>query len=259
MNRIVDAFNKAKSNNRICFIPFCEFGYPSLEGFSKVINIICKYGDIVEVGIPFSDPIADGPIIQRASDIAIKNGANISKAFEWLYNFRKDNKSTPIVFMLYYNLIHYIGVKEFFKIARDMGLDGVIIPDLPIEESDNVYPYRDGVSVIWLASVTTSDKRLKKIVEKSDSFIYCVSVKGVTGPRDEISKDGLDLIRRIKKISPIPTALGFGLKSKEQIKSLTSLADGVIVGSEIVRIIEDSNDDELERYLEELKSATSML
>lgn len=259
MNRIVTAFNRAKSSNRICLIPFCEFGYPSLEEFSEIAEIICRYGDIVEVGIPFSDPIADGPIIQRASDIAIKNGANISKAFEWLYNFRKSNDSTPIVFMLYYNLVHYIGVKEFFKIARDTGLDGVIIPDLPIEESDNVYPYRDGVSVIWLASVTTSDKRLKKIVEKSDSFIYCVSVKGVTGPRDEISKDGLELVKRIKGISSVPIALGFGLKSKEQIKSLTCLVDGVIVGSEIVRIIEDSDGSKLELYLEELKSATSML
>lgn len=259
MNRIISAFSKAKSDNRICFIPFCEFGYPSLERFSEIVSIICKYGDIVEVGIPFSDPIADGPIIQKASDIALKNGANISKAFEWLYDFRKDDNSTPIVFMLYYNLIHYIGVKEFFRIAKDIGLDGVIIPDLPIEEENNVYPYRNGISVIWLASVTTSDRRLKKIVEKSDSFIYCVSVKGVTGPREEISKDGLDLIRRIKSISCIPTALGFGLKSKEQIKSLVGIADGVIVGSEIVRIVENSTDNELERFLEELKSGTSVL
>lgn len=259
MNRIANAFSRARSDDRICFIPFCEFGYPSLEEFSKIIDIICKYGDIVEVGIPFSDPIADGPIIQKASNIALKNGANLSKAFEWLYNFRKDNDSIPVVFMLYYNLIHYIGVKEFFKIAKDIDLDGVIIPDLPIEESDNVYPYRDGVSVIWLASVTTSDKRLEKIVDKSDSFVYCVSVKGVTGPREEISKDGLDLIRRIKRISNIPTALGFGLKSKEQIKSLVGIADGVIVGSEIVRIVEDLDDNKLERFLKELKSATSML
>ncbi|MCX7796729.1 MAG: tryptophan synthase subunit alpha [bacterium] len=259
MNRIVNAFNKAKYDNRICFIPFCEFGYPSLERFSEIVDIICRYGDIVEIGIPFSDPIADGPIIQKASDIAIRNGANLSKAFEWLYKFRKNDDFTPIVFMLYYNLVHYIGVKEFFRIAKDIGLDGVIIPDLPIEESDNVYPYRDSVSIIWLASVTTSDVRLKKIVEKSDSFIYCVSVKGVTGPRDEVSKDGLDLIRRIKNISHIPTALGFGLKSKEQIRSLVGIVDGVIVGSEIIRIIEDSSDSELEIYLKELKSATSML
>ncbi len=259
MNRIADAFTKAKSDNRICFIPFCEFGYPSLEEFSKIIDIICKYGDIVEVGIPFSDPIADGPIIQKASNIALKNGANLSKAFEWLYNFRKYNTSIPVVFMLYYNLIHYVGVREFFKIAKDIDLDGVIIPDLPIEESDNVYPYKDGVSVIWLASVTTSDKRLEKIVEKSDSFVYCVSVKGVTGPREEISKDGLDLIRRIKRISNIPTVLGFGLKSKDQIRSLVGIADGVIVGSEIVRIVEDLDDSKLVRFLEELKSATSML
>jgi len=259
MNRIVSAFYKAKSENRISFIPFCEFGYPNLEDFSYIIDVICKYGDIVEVGIPFSDPIADGPIIQKASDISIKNGANLSRAFEWLYNFRKNNRSTPIVFMLYYNLIHHTGIREFFRIAKDIGLDGVIIPDLPIEESDNVYPYRDSTSIIWLASVTTSDERLKKIIEKSDSFIYCVSVKGVTGPREEISKDGLNLVRRIKRLSTIPTALGFGLKSKEQIKKLTGIADGVIVGSEIIRIIEDSNISNLESYLKELKSATFML
>lgn len=259
MNRIVNAFNKSKAENRISFIPFCEFGYPSLEDFPYIIDTICKYGDIVEVGIPFSDPIADGPIIQKASDVAIKNGANISKAFDWLYNFRKSNDSTPIVFMLYYNLIHHIGAKEFFKVARDVELDGVIIPDLPIEEADNVYPYKDGISIIWLASVTTNDERLKKIVEKSDSFIYCVSVKGVTGPREEISKDGLDLVRRIKRFSNIPTALGFGLKSKEQIKRLIGITDGVIVGSEIIRIIDDSDISNLESYLKELKSATFML
>ncbi|MGC8971138.1 MAG: tryptophan synthase subunit alpha [bacterium] len=259
MSRISDAFNRARSEKRISFIPFCEFGYPNLEDFPRIVDIICKYGDIVEVGIPFSDPIADGPIIQRASDIAIKNGANISKAFEWLYNFRKNNNSTPIVFMLYYNLIHYIGVKEFFKIARDVDLDGVVIPDLPIEESDNVYPYKDGISIIWLASVTTTNERLKKIIEKSDSFIYCVSVKGVTGPREGVSEDGLDLVRRIKRLSTIPTALGFGLKSKEQIEKLIGIVDGVIVGSEIIRIIDDSDSKNLESYLKELKSATFML
>jgi len=259
MNRIVDAFSNARAENRICFIPFCEFGYPSLEDFSCLMGIIRRYGDILEVGIPFSDPIADGPVIQKASDIAIKNGANLSRAFEWLYNFRKQDDAIPVVFMLYYNLIHYIGVKEFFRIARDTGLDGVIIPDLPVEESENVYPYRDGTSIIWLASVTTSNERLKKIVEKSDSFVYCVSVKGVTGPRDEISLDGLELVKRIKNLSSIPAALGFGLKSKEQVKKLSGIVDGVIVGSEIIRVIDNSGSDGLEEFLKGLKSATFML
>lgn len=259
MNRIVNAFNNARNENRICFIPFCEFGYPSLEDFSHLMEIIGRYGDIVEVGIPFSDPIADGPVIQKASDTAIKNGANLSRAFEWLYNFRKQDDTIPVVFMLYHNLIHHTGVREFFRIARDIGLDGVIIPDLPIEESENVYPYRDGISIIWLASVTTSNQRLKKIAEKSDSFVYCVSVKGVTGPRDEISRDGLELVKRIKGLSSIPTALGFGLKSREHIRKLAGIVDGVIVGSEIIRVIDNSGSKGLEEFLRGLKSATFML
>lgn len=259
MKRIIEAFNRARTENRVCFIPFCEFGYPSVEEFYNIVELLSDYGDIIEVGIPFSDPIADGPIIQKASDIAIKNGADLDKAFNWLYDFRKRNGITPVIFMLYYNLIHHRGVKEFFKIAKDLELDGVVIPDLPIEESDNVYPYRNEVSIIWLASVTTSNDRLKKIIEKSDSFIYCVSVKGVTGPRDEVSKEGLDLIKRVKSLSPIKTALGFGLKTPQQIRSLINMTDGVIVGSEIIRIIESSGLEGLERYLKELKSATVMV
>lgn len=259
MNRIREAFIKARSEDRVCFIPFCEFGYPDIKSFHSIVDLLSRYGDIVEVGIPFSDPIADGPIIQRASDIAIKNGANLDKSLDWLYEFRKKNSNTPVVFMIYYNLIHHMGVREFFRKARELGLDGVIIPDLPIEESDNVYPYKDDISIIWLASVTTSDSRLRAIVEKSDSFIYCVSVKGVTGPRDEISKDGIELVRRIRAISSIPTALGFGIKSPEQIKRLVGIVDGVIVGSEIIRMIEDSSLSNLEKYLEDLKLSTVMV
>lgn len=259
MNRIREAFIRARSEGRVCFIPFCEFGYPDIESFYSIADLISRYGDIVEVGIPFSDPMADGPIIQKASDIAIKNGANLDRAFNWLYEFRRKNNITPIVFMLYYNLIHHMGVGEFFKNARDLELDGVIIPDLPIEESENIYPYRNDVSVVWLASVTTSDRRLRDIIEKSDSFIYCVSVKGVTGPRDEISKEGIDLVRRIKSISSIPTAFGFGIKSPEQIRRLINITDGVIVGSEIIRMIEESSLGGLERYLEEIKSSTVMV
>ncbi|HPC77681.1 MAG TPA: tryptophan synthase subunit alpha [bacterium] len=259
MNRINEAFSRARSEHRVCFIPFYEFGYPDISNFYGVIELLSGYGDIIEVGIPFSDPVADGPIIQRASDVAIKNGANLDKAFNWLYEFRKKDSITPVVFMIYYNLIHNRGVREFFSIARDLDLDGVIIPDLPIEESDDVYPYRNGVSVIWLASITTGEERLKKIIEKSDSFIYCVSLKGVTGPRDDISEEGLNLLRRVRTLSSIPTALGFGLKNPEQIRSLVNITDGVIIGSEIIRIVDESNIEELERYLEGLKSATVMV
>ncbi len=259
MNRINEAFNRARSEHRVCFIPFYEFGYPDISNFYEIIELLSGYGDIIEVGIPFSDPVADGPIIQKASDVAIKNGANLDKAFNWLYEFRKKDSITPVVFMIYYNLIHNRGVREFFSIARDLDLDGVIIPDLPIEESDNVYPYRNGVSVIWLASITTGEERLKKIIEKSDSFIYCVSLKGVTGPRDDISEEGLNLLGRVRTLSSIPTALGFGLKNPEQIRSLVNITDGVIIGSEIIRIVDESNTEELERYLEGLKSATIMV
>jgi len=258
VNRIEIAYRRAKSENRCCFMPFYEVGYPTIEEFSNVMNLLVKYGDIIELGIPFSDPVADGPIIQYASNIAIKNGMTLDKAFNWMIDFRRKNQMTPIVFMLYYNLIHHKGIKEFFKLARDTDIDGVIIPDLPLEEIDNIYPYRDGISIILLASTTTNERRLKLIAEKSEGFMYCVSVKGVTGPREDVSQEGLELVKRVKRFSNIPVALGFGIKKSEHIKEVSPFADGVIIGSEIIRIIRDSSIEELERYLRMITGSTGI-
>jgi len=249
MNRIEIAYNRAKSENRVCFIPFYEVGYPTIEEFSNVMDLLVKYGDIIELGIPFSDPIADGPIIQHASNIAIMNGITLDKTFKWAADFRRKNENIPIVFMLYYNLIHHKGIKEFFELAQEVGIDGVIIPDLPLEETGNIYPYKGDISIILLASTTTNEERLKLIAEKSEGFIYCVSVKGVTGPREDVSEEGLDLVKKVKKVSSVPVALGFGIKSPEHIKKVAPFVDGVIIGSEIIRIIRDSSIEELERYL----------
>ncbi|MGB9682917.1 MAG: tryptophan synthase subunit alpha [bacterium] len=257
MNRIELAYNKARSENRCCFIPFFEVGYPTMDDFSKVMNLLVRYGDIVELGVPFSDPIADGPIIQHASNIAIKNGITLDRAFEWVANFRRKDKEIPLVFMLYYNLIHHKGAREFFKEAKEVDIDGVIIPDLPLEELDNIYPYKDSISIILLASSTTNERRLKLIAEKSEGFIYCVSVKGVTGPRDNISNEGLELVKKVKRFSGVPVALGFGIKDPEQVKKVSSIVDGIIIGSEIIRIVEDSSIEHLEDYLEKIIQSTN--
>ncbi|MBI5699814.1 tryptophan synthase subunit alpha [Candidatus Saganbacteria bacterium] len=222
MSKITDAFKKRKA-----LIPFIVAGDPSLAVTEKLVYQLEEAGaDIIELGIPFSDPLADGPVIQAAHARAIK--VSLAQVFSLVKKIRK-RTAVPIIFMLSDNLIEKYGASKFYDDCKKFGVDGVIVPDLPPEESpaDNIY----------LIAPTTTEERIKRIASASTGFIYLVSVMGITGARRRLSGDLGDLANRVRKFTDKPIAVGFGISNPAQAKEAAKSADGVIVGSALVELI----------------------
>jgi len=246
MSRILNKFKEKK----FVFIPFFVSGYPS---FSFLENFILKHKkkiDILELGIPFSDPIADGPILEEINYKAVKNGINLKNTLDWIKN-TEISKEIPIVLLMYMNLI-YSNLENNLKEIKNVGVDGVVIPDLPIEEAENLTSLfkKYNLDLILFLSPTTRKERREKILNIAESFIYCISVKGVTGERDELSYDGIKFIKEIKGKTDKPLVWGFGVNKREHIRSLKGLVDGVIVGSAFAKRILEGKD--LDSYFIEL-------
>ncbi len=236
---IEKVFEDLRKNKRKAFIPFITCGFPNLDDFFKLFKALDKNGaDIIEIGIPFSDPLADGPVIQTTSKIALENGVTTDVVFKSIAKIRR-NSDTPIAIMTYFNIIYHYGLEKFLKNAESAGVNGLIIPDLPLEEFICYESYfnRANIDNIMLASLTSGKDRLKKIAEKSRGFIYCISVKGVTGIRSSISPEVINFLKRLREITSLPLALGFGLSSKEQIDQIKDYCDGIIIGSKILSLI----------------------
>lgn len=228
------------------FIPYFTFGDPSIETTVTLIKASFDSGaDIVELGIPFSDPIADGPVIQASHQRALTANPNVNliEALRVVSQVRMTH-SQPIVFMSAVNLVFHYGIDRFFQDAHRHGLDGVIIPDLPIEEAYEFARAAKGnkVSLIFLVSPLCSDKRMRKIVMASTGFVYLIASTGTTGARDSVSESLVGLVKKIKAIKDIPVVVGFGISSKSHIHTVWSFADGVIVGSYLVKMIEKKED-----------------
>ncbi len=238
-NRIEIVFEKLKKKNQKALIPFITAGYPDYDSYIKLFYLLEERGaDILEIGIPFSDPLADGPVIQKTSKLALQKGINTDIVLKSVKNIRKKS-SIPIVILAYFNTLYKYGLKKFLKLADMYGIDGLIIPDLPLEE---FYNYKDifnfsKVRNIMLASLTSSIYRLKKIADVCRGFLYCVSVKGVTGARDDISKETKDFLVKLRSITKLPLALGFGMSNVNQIEKVKNYCDGVIIGSKILSIL----------------------
>ena len=242
MNRIEKKFKELKRGGRKAFIAYITAGDPNLSMTKSIVLALESAGvDIIELGIPFSDPMADGPTIQAASHRALLKGVTLRKIFQVAGDLRRAT-SMPIVFMTYFNPVLKYGIKEFVKDCKLKGVDGVIIPDLPFEEAkDLIHLAKDkDVSTIFLAAPTSTRKRIKTITEKSTGFIYYVSLTGVTGARSELPPEVRSNVRMIKSMTRKPVAVGFGISSSEQACSIARIADGVIVGSAIVKIIADN-------------------
>jgi len=240
MNRIDKLFKKLKKERKKAFIVYITAGYPSLRATERLIPELEKSGvDLIELGIPFSDPLADGPTIQKSSAHAISRGANIKSILRIVRSARKKT-SLPLVFMTYYNLVSHYGVKRFVRESKSAGADGIIIPDLPPEEAKELIAVskKAGFATIFLAAPTSTTRRLKDISIKSKGFIYYVSLTGVTGARNKLPQDILGNVRRLKKITKKPVCVGFGVSEPAQAKKIARLADGVIVGSAVIKIIE---------------------
>ena len=239
MNRIDKTFKKLKNIHKKAFIAYITAGDPRLGMTEKIVLAIQESGvDIIELGIPFSDPVADGPTIQAASQRALAGGASLKKIFTMVRVLRRKTE-IPLVFMTYYNPVFKFGLARFFKACREAGVDGVIIPDLSIEEAGETITLgkQNGVAVIFLIAPTSPMDRIREIARKSKGFIYYVSLTGVTGARKKLPPEILSKVRAIKSVTDKPVAVGFGISDAKQARSIAKVADGVIVGSAIVKII----------------------
>ena len=240
-NRISIKFEDLRNKNQKALITFLTAGDPDIETTYKVVKEMIDNGiDILEIGIPFSDPLAEGPTIEKASYRALASNTTTDDVFSLVKKLR-DDYELPILLMLYVNLIYKYGIEKFMKRCRDVGVDGLIIPDLPFDEVEEVKKFAqlENILIINLIAPTTKDERLKNIVKESEGFIYCISSLGVTGERKNITTNLGDFYTRLRKETDLPLALGFGLSNREQIDSLAGNWDGYIVGSAIVNIIAD--------------------
>lgn len=241
MNRIEKCFNDLKSANKKALITFITSGDPDIETTEKAtLEMFDKGADIIELGVPFSDPVAEGVTIQKASLRALQGGVNLDKIFECVRNIRK-SCDKPLILMMYINTIFVYGTDRFFKACGENGIDGVIVPDMPYEERDEIADFADKYGVININLVApTSHDRIKEIASNSKGFLYCVSSTGVTGVRSSFSTDFEEFFGTINKYAECPCAVGFGISGPEQAKKMAGYCDGVIVGSAIVRLFEEA-------------------
>ena len=254
MSKIKSAFENGKA-----FVPFITCGDPDLETTKKIVRASVENGaDLIELGIPFSDPTAEGPVIQGANIRALAGGVTTDKIFEMVRNLRKDI-STPMVFMSYANVVFSYDAEKFISTCREIGIDGLILPDLPFEEKDEFLPICDKYDVDLISLIApTSDKRIGMISKEAKGFIYVVSSLGVTGTRSAITTDVDSLISVVRENTDVPCAIGFGISTPEQASKMASISDGAIVGSAIIKIIEKYGKDapkHVGEYVKSMKTA----
>lgn len=237
MNRIDRTFTELRRRSKKAFIAYITAGYPDVQSSEAAILELCRRGvDIIEIGIPFSDPVADGPVIQEASFLALRKKVFLRSAFALAARVR-EKTDVPLCFMSYYNPIFRMGDEVFLEQARASGLDGLIVPDLPFEESGLLRSRarKSGISLIPFISPMTGRERMQRIVSAAEGFIYYISVTGVTGSRQQLPGDLTGNIRAIRRYTSVPVCAGFGISTRSQVRSCQSVADGVIVGSAILQ------------------------
>ena len=242
MIRVKNKFKELKQKKQKAFGVFLTAGYPSLEYSKDIFKIILDAEvDFIEIGLPFSDPMADGPLIQHSSQIAIEQNTSVEECFKIVKEIRKINNEIPIILMGYYNPIHYYGNLKFIKKAVLSGIDGLIIVDLPMEEDEEFYnlSYKNNLPLIRLVTPTTNEERLKKILKNAHGFVYYVSVTGITGTKSASVNDVKNKIKVIKKITNLPVIAGFGIKNSVDAKKMSSISDGIVIGSSLVNKIEE--------------------
>lgn len=246
MNRIEKRFEELKKEDRKAFITYMTAGLPDMKGTGEIIKVQAEAGiDVIELGIPFSDPIADGPVIQDASYRSIQKGTNLRKVFELMQDVRKDCE-VPIVFMMYYNTILYYGIDNFIKKCIECGVDGLIIPDLPFEETfeikESINKYENSPILIPLVSPVSKD-RIPMLVENARGFVYCVSSMGVTGQNADFYDGVKEYLKSVKNVSKIPVMMGFGIRTAADVEAYKETIDGCIVGSHFIELMEKNNYD----------------
>ena len=244
MSRIQATFKSLKNKKEKALIPFFTAGDPHPDKTVEIMHALVESGaDMIELGIPFSDPMADGPVIQRASERALKNNVGITTTIKLAAEFRKNNKITPLILMGYANPIEAIGIDNFISLIKDADIDGVITVDYPPEESEQFVRRlkENNIDSIFLIAPTTNDNRIKLIINQATGFLYYVSLKGVTGSVNIDIKQVAQKVQNIKEFTNLPIGVGFGVRNAKTAKEVSLISDAVVIGSRIVQEIEDSN------------------
>lgn len=247
MNRIENAFSKAKAENRSVFVSYVCAGDPNVEASLEICRTLIKSGvDVLEIGVPFSDPLADGLTNQLAAERALEAGTTGEDVFNLVRFLRKENDTVPVVFYTYYNLMFSGGLDAYVAEAKEAGVDGLLVLDLPPEEAEDYMASceRCGMKTVFLLAPTTPEERVKYIAQCATGFVYYVSRTGVTGVRDNLASDLGEMVTMIKRHSDKPLVVGFGIHNRDQVRAVAELADGVVVGSAIVNTIKDNLGDE---------------
>jgi tryptophan synthase alpha chain len=244
-------------DERVALIPYLTAGYPTLEGARDVGEAYLAAGaDVVEIGVPFSDPLADGPTIQDTTTRALENGADLDYCLGLASEF---SGRVPLVFLVYYNIVFARGVERFLDEAAGAGVTGIVIPDLPVDEAARFAELsaERGVAFCPLAAPTSTDERLARVGELASGFVYCVSVAGVTGVRDALPPGAVELLRRARREVEAPVVLGFGIGSAEAAAQAAREADGVIIGSKLMRLVGEGGPKRAEEWLREVRGVLS--
>lgn len=252
MNRIDLKFEALKKNNEKAMISFITAGDPDFLITEKLVYAMEEAGaDIIELGIPYSDPIADGKAIQKSSARALKNGTTISGIMDTVKKIR-ENTEIPLVYLVYYNSVFKYGIERFIRECSKVGMDGLIIPDLPIEERNEILEIANKFEVALIPLVApTSKDRIEKIAQRGSGFVYCISSNGVTGVRKDISTDIKSYMEMVSKATKLPKAIGFGISSAEMARELKAYCDGIIIGSAIVKKVHELEN--MEEVIENIK------
>ena len=246
MSRIAATFAALKQQGRKALIPFITAGDPHPDMTVPLMHALVAGGaDVIELGVPFSDPMADGPVIQRASERALLHGVSLTQVFDFVEKFRKTNVSTPVVLMGYANPIEAMGAERFADVAKAVGVDGVLVVDYPPEEAQSLVKLLDarGLDTIFLLSPTTRDARLAQVGKLGRGYLYYVSLKGVTGAGNIDTVDVAQRVNHIKKFTSLPVGVGFGIRDAESAKRVAAVADAVVIGSRLVQEIIDAGND----------------
>lgn len=266
MNRIEQIFEcnvkqqaVSHSVNKKAFIPFITAGDPDLDITKQLVLCMAEAGaDLIELGIPFSDPVAEGPVIQEADYRALAAGVTTDQIFDMVCELRS-TCDIPIAFMTYVNPIYTYGTERFTRRCREARIDALIVPDLPFEEKEELKPFCDQFGITLISMIAPSSKdRIRMIAKEAEGFLYCVSSMGVTGVRSEIGNDAKEMVRLVKEVKNIPCAIGFGISTPQQAAAMAELSDGVIVGSAIVKIVAEYGKDcvpFVKEYVRSMKGA----
>ncbi|GAA0498719.1 tryptophan synthase subunit alpha [Salinibacillus aidingensis] len=255
-----EAFQVVHKRGDKAFVPYIMAGDGGLHSLGEKIAFLEKAGvTAIEIGIPFSDPVADGPTIQQAGSRALKEGTSLRAILDHLSGIR-NQVHVPLILMTYLNPVYKYGVETFSKDAKEAGVSGLIIPDLPIEQAGVIKPYlkQENLALIQLVTLTSPAERMQKIVEASEGFVYAVTVNGITGARSNVSDYLESYLNRIKKYSDTPVLAGFGISTPEQVRDIGGKCDGVVVGSKIISLWEEGKYEEIQELVESGKSKTAL-